>query len=79
MIDLAVVMADTDVIEVDNITFNTSASVTNFLQEENTLKGYNSAIIAFFLEKHNNDVALVAQKLDIGKSTLYKMIQNGSI
>jgi two-component system response regulator AtoC len=79
MIDLAVVMADSDVIEVDNITFNTSASVSDFLHEENTLKGYNSAIIAFHLEKYNNDVTLVAQKLDIGKSTLYKMIQKGTV
>jgi DNA-binding NtrC family response regulator len=79
MIDLACVMSDSDTIEVNDITFNTSASASDFLREENTLKGYNSAIIAFHLEKCNNDVALVAEKLDIGKSTLYKMIQKGVV
>ena len=36
-------------------------------------------IIRHYLDKHNDDIGLVAQKLDIGKSTLYKMIQRGDI
>jgi two-component system, NtrC family, response regulator AtoC len=72
-------MADGDPIEVDDITFNNSVSATDFMIEENTLKGYTAKIIAHYLQKCNDDVAAVAEKLDIGKSTLYKMIQRGEV
>lgn len=79
MVDLAVVMSDGDAIEVDDITFNNSDSLNDFMTEEQTLKGYIAKIVRFYLNKHDGDVAKVAQNLEIGKSTLYKMIQRGEV
>lgn len=79
LVELAFVMADGDSIEAEDITFNTTSSFTDFITEENTLKGYTAKIIRHYLEKHDNDITIVAEKLDIGKSTLYKMIQRGDV
>jgi len=29
-----------------------------------------------YLDKYDNDIDVVAQKLDIGKSTIYRMLKN---
>lgn len=79
VIDLAVVMADEDEISESDITFNNSSAAADFLIENDTLKGYIAKIIRHHLEKQNGDVAKVAEILDMGKSTLYKMIQRGEV
>ncbi len=76
IIELASVMANDGVIEEDNISFNSATTLSDLLMEEMTLKDYTSSIISHFLEKYNNNVVLVAQKLDIGKSTIYRMLKN---
>lgn len=76
IIELASVMANDGVIEEDNISFNSATTLSDLLMEEMTLKDYTTSIISHFLEKYNNNVVLVAQKLDIGKSTIYRMLKN---
>jgi two-component system, NtrC family, response regulator AtoC len=79
MIDLAAVMSDGREIKPDDISF-TSAKTNDFsMTEEKTLKDYNILIIRHFLKKYNNNVLRVADRLDIGKSTIYKMIQQQEI
>jgi two-component system response regulator AtoC len=46
---------------------------------EKTLKQYEIDIIQHYLDKYDRDVLLVAKKLDIGKSTIYRMIQAGEV
>lgn len=79
VINLAVVMSDDDTIEEKDINFNSSGSITGMMMHEMTLQEYNHAIIQHYLDKYNADVLLVAKKLDIGKSTLYRMIQSGEL
>lgn len=79
VVELAVVLADEDTIEADDITFNNTATVDDFISEANTLKGYIANIVTHYLKKNNNDVGAVADQLDIGKSTIYKMIKRGEI
>lgn len=79
VINLAVVMSDEDTIEEKDINFNSSGSITGMMMHEMTLQEYNHAIIQHYLDKYNADVLLVAKKLDIGKSTLYRMIQSGEL
>lgn len=74
-IELAAVMCEDGEIQGNDITFNSPISVGSILDEEKTLKDYTNQIIAMYLDKYNKDVGLVAKKLDIGKSTLYKLIQ----
>ena len=79
VIELACVMADDDQITEDNIIYNSSNSLQDILLKEMTLKEYNRKIIKTYLEKYNNNVLEVAKKLDVGKSTIYRMIQNNEI
>jgi DNA-binding NtrC family response regulator len=79
IMDLAVVMADEDTIEPAHITMNTTSSISSLLNKELTLKEFEIQIIQHYLDKHDRDVLFVAKKLDVGKSTLYRMIQAGEL
>lgn len=79
VVELAVVMADGSVIEPENISINLNASINDLLSLEKSLKQYEIEIIQHFLDKYDKDVLLVAKKLDIGKSTIYRMIQAGEV
>jgi len=79
VIELACVMADNDVIEEDNIIFNNARNMTDLLSKEMSLREYNNSIVQTYLDKYDGNVLLVAKKLDIGKSTIYRMIQNNEV
>src|SRR5579871_4052340 len=79
VVELASVMADEEVIQAEHITLNTSASIADLLNKEMTLKEFEIQILQHYLDKYEKDVLLVAKKLDVGKSTLYRMIQNGEL
>ncbi|NII24838.1 sigma-54-dependent Fis family transcriptional regulator [Pseudoflavitalea sp. X16] len=79
VMELAAVMADGDIIQPEHITINTTATVNDLLSKERTLKDFDIHIIQHYLDKYDKDVLLVAKKLDIGKSTIYRMIQAGEL
>jgi transcriptional regulator with PAS, ATPase and Fis domain len=56
---------------------NIDNSVQNLLASEKSLDAYNHEIIKHFLNKYNHNVRLVANKLGVGKSTIYRMLQEG--
>jgi DNA-binding NtrC family response regulator len=63
-----------------HVNSNGSANgLSHLFAKEISLREYERQIIQYYLEKYNKDVLLVAKKLDIGKSTIYRMIQNGEI
>ncbi len=75
IIELAAVMADGPDIVPEDITFGSIRNEKNLMVEEMTLKHYTHKIISYYLEKYDDNVLLVADKLDIGKSTIYRYIQ----
>ncbi|MFZ4056708.1 MAG: sigma-54-dependent transcriptional regulator [Ferruginibacter sp.] len=79
IVDLACVMCDEKDIKPDDIVFTVAVNNQPFSAEEKTLRQYTCDIINNFLKKYDGDVVRAAQKLDIGKSTIYKMIQNKEI
>ena len=79
MIDLAVVMSNGHEIVAEDISYASARNEESFINEEKTLRQYTCDIIKYFLKKYNDDVIAVANKLDIGKSTIYKMIQQKEI
>ncbi len=79
VIELSVVMADDEEILPEHITLNTNTSIAGLLNSEKTLKQFEREIIQHYLDKFDKDVLLVAKKLDIGKSTIYRMIQAGEV
>ncbi len=76
IIDLACVMCDNNIIEPDNIKFSKSISTNDMFLKEMTLEEYTKRIIKNYLERYNDNVLLVAQKLDIGKSTIYRLLKD---
>lgn len=77
VIDLACVMAEGNEITADDITFySLEKESENFLSEQKTLKQYTTDIILHFLKENNNDVIKTAKILDIGKSTVYNLINS---
>ena len=76
IVELAVVLSDSDQIQDQDINLTAGNTEKDFLATERTLKEYTTEIIQRFLEKYEYNVLYVAEKLDIGKSTIYRMIQN---
>lgn len=74
--ELACVMADGSIIQPDDITFSTGNAVNEILLEEMTLDDYNRIIIKQFLQRYDNKVRLVASKLGIGKTTIYRLLKS---
>ena len=77
--ELACVMSDTDKIDTTHINFSSTNSLSDFLMAETTLAEYNRKIVRYFLIKYNNNVGITASKLDIGKSTIYRMLKNNEL
>ncbi|MBC7391033.1 MAG: sigma-54-dependent Fis family transcriptional regulator [Opitutaceae bacterium] len=75
VIELSAVLSEGNNIDTDDIVLNSYNLVEDFLAFEMTLEGYNQKIIQYFLKKYDNNVVLTAQKLGVGKTTLYRMIQ----
>jgi two-component system, NtrC family, response regulator AtoC len=78
MVELALVMADGDEIQADDITFGQRDVVTEVLNEELTMKEYELRIINLFLKKYNDDIKKVAQILGIGQSTIYRLLKENA-
>jgi len=79
VMELACVLTNSQNIDEEHITFNSTNAKSDFLLEEDTLEGYVKKIVKFYLQKYNNNVMVVAKKLDIGKSTIYRMLKNNEI
>ncbi len=76
VMELACVMTNNDTIKPSHLNMNIEENVENLLANEKTLEEYNLEIVKHFLNKYNQNVRLVASKLGIGKSTIYRMLQN---
>lgn len=79
VVELACVMCNDNVIVPGDITFNALRPGRAYIEGEKTLREYTGEIISGYLKKYDNNVVLVAKKLDIGKSTIYNMIQKKEI
>ena len=76
IIDLACVLTDNGTIESEHIIFNDlSNGYVEMSDLDLTLKDRNKRLIENMLDRHNNNVRLVAKKLGIGKSTIYRLLK----
>ncbi len=77
VMELSAVMCEDQKIDAEDINFtSTSNGLGDFISKEQTLKDYNLMIIQHFLDKYDRNVVDVARRLDIGKSTIYRMVKN---
>lgn len=79
VVELAAVMCSTRVIEAEDITLNATSSISDLFMEELTLRDYTNKIVRYYLDKYDENVVLVADKLNVGKSTIYRMLKNKEI
>lgn len=78
--ELSAVMCDENTIEAHDISFNSGSNgLGDLFTQERSLKDYTNMIIQHFLDKYDQNVLKVADKLDIGKSTIYRMIKNNEL
>jgi DNA-binding NtrC family response regulator len=73
--ELAVTMSSGKEIAAEDIILHTTDATTDVLSEELTLRKYEIRIVNAYLKKYNNNIKLVAEKLDIGQSTIYRMLK----
>ncbi len=78
VMELACVMTTRNTIKPVHLNMNVEENIQNLLATEKSLDEYNREIILYFLNKYNQNVRLVASKLGIGKSTIYRMLQKVS-
>ncbi len=75
VIELAMVMSQAKEIEEGDIVLSSSGIMQEILSEELTLREYERKIVNFYLKKYNDDTRLVAEKLGIGQTTIYRMLK----
>jgi len=75
VIELAITLSEEEEISAGDIIFNSGNIVEDNISEELTLKEYERRIVFSYLDKYDNDVRLVAKKLDIGAATIYRMLK----
>ncbi|HEY1040502.1 MAG TPA: sigma-54 dependent transcriptional regulator, partial [Bacteroidia bacterium] len=74
-VELAVVMSNSNTITADNINLSSSDTLSEVTAEEMTMREYELKIVKTYLKKYDDNMKLVAEKLDIGLSTLYRMLK----
>jgi DNA-binding NtrC family response regulator len=75
VIELAMVMSSGNEIRAEDITLASPDSLTEVMNEEFTMREYELKILRAYLKKYNDNIKLVAEKLAIGQSTIYRMLK----
>jgi two-component system, NtrC family, response regulator AtoC len=75
VIELAVTLSANDEIEPADLVVDRGDPLSDVTGDNLTLREYEIKIIKATLKKNNNDIRLVAEKLDIGISTIYRILK----
>lgn len=76
VIELAIVLTNTNEIGEDDLTFTTRSDLLpDLLTREQTLREYSIRIVKFYMNQYGNDTGVVAEKLGIGQTTVYRMLK----
>lgn len=79
VVELGVVMAATDEIQAPDLTLMSGEDLLpDLLTSEQTLREYSIRIVQFYLDKYDHDTKLVADKLGIGQTTVYRMLKEAA-
>jgi two-component system response regulator AtoC len=79
LIELAVITSESTIIEVDDLGLNNKMDFKMLMKTENKLDQYMVQIIHWHLKQNQNNVVKTAQKLGVGKSTIYRLIKSGQL
>jgi DNA-binding NtrC family response regulator len=79
VIELAVTLADQNEIGADHIILGRGKEMLNdLLGSELSLREYDIMIVKKYLNKYDNNIKLVAEKLDLGIATIYRMLKESN-
>lgn len=76
VIELAAVMSEGTEIQAADIVFKSPQVGKGYIRADKTLKEHTLDIIHHYLDQHDQDVRFVAKKLNIGKSTIYRLLKD---
>ena len=75
VIELAITLSDNDEISSEDILLGSTALIEETIDKELSLREYNIRVVKRYLEKYDGNIKLVAEKLDIGVATIYRMLK----
>ncbi|MBA3663278.1 MAG: sigma-54-dependent Fis family transcriptional regulator [Bacteroidetes bacterium] len=75
IMEFAIVIGDSIEIKAEDISFISDELNPDNINVELTMRQYELKILASFLKKYNNDIKTVAEKLELGQATVYRMIK----
>jgi two-component system, NtrC family, response regulator AtoC len=75
VVELAVTLSENDVIEPADLVIDRGDPLSGVANDDLTLREYLVKIIKATLKKNNDDIKLAADKLDIGISTIYRILK----
>jgi two-component system, NtrC family, response regulator AtoC len=75
VVELAVTLSEKDVIEPVDLVIDRGDPLSGVTDDNLTLREYQVKIIKATLKKNNDDIKLAADKLDIGISTIYRILK----
>jgi DNA-binding NtrC family response regulator len=79
VVESAIVLSDESVIEQEDLSLVYEDNPEQLLNSEMSLEDYTNQIIQLSLKRNNHNVVKTAEKLGIGKSTIYRLIKEGKI
>ncbi|MGZ3932995.1 MAG: sigma-54 interaction domain-containing protein, partial [Bacteroidia bacterium] len=79
VLELAVVLCNGAEIKAEDIQLNREFSLGSVLAAEKKLEDYDKEIVRHFLKKYDQNVITVAEKLGIGKSTIYRLLKEDPV
>jgi DNA-binding NtrC family response regulator len=75
VVELAVTLSEKDIIEPGDLVIDRGDPLSDVASDNLTLREYQVKIIKATLKKNNDDIKLAADKLDIGISTIYRILK----
>lgn len=79
VIELAVTLSEQDEITAEHIVLGRGQDLLDdLLSHEFSLREYDIRIVKKFLEKYDNNIKMVAEKLDLGVATIYRMLKENN-
>ena len=75
IVELAVVMSNNNVIDTGDIELGKMDILPELMQDNMSLREYNRRIVRVMMDKYMNDTKKVAAVLDIGQTTVYRLLK----
>jgi two-component system response regulator AtoC len=75
VVELAVTLSENDIIEPSDLVIDRGDPLSDIANDNLTLREYQIKIIKATLKKNNDDIKAAADKLDIGISTIYRILK----